>query len=157
MLPAAFLACAVGVAPATLEAIIKVESLGNAAATHVNRNGTVDLGLMQINSTNLPAFGLSASQVMDPCTNIRVGTAILRRVYASAVSIYGEGQKALQVALSMYNTNSPYRGFANGYVAKYYTHLPILPDIRPADAKSLPLSPYAADPQVFWNVEIDTF
>lgn len=158
MLPAALLACSIGVAAPTVEAVIAVESGGRAGITHLNRNGTVDYGLMQINGSNLPAFGLTPQQAMDPCTNIRVGTTILQTNYAAAALRYGEGQYALQVALSAYNTGSFERGFLNGYVAKYYSgtvrhsvigSIPIVP----IATVPLPLSPYMADPQILWKVD----
>jgi type IV secretion system protein VirB1 len=144
VIPAALLACALNVAPATLQAIISVESGGDPLALHVNdlrvqpspsrdaqqaaqlaasyitRGYTVDLGLMQVNSRNLAALGLSVAQVLDPCTNIRGGAAILTADYAEAVQSRGNGQVALQAALSAYNTGDFYRGFTNGYVARYY-------------------------------------
>jgi type IV secretion system protein VirB1 len=144
MIPAPLLACAPNVAPATLEAVIRVESGGNPLAIHVNglrvqptpatnaaeaariaegyilRGYSVDLGLMQVNSRNLVALGTTVERVLDPCTNVRDGAAILTADYAEAARTRGDGQAALQAALSAYNTGSFYRGFANGYVAKYY-------------------------------------
>ena len=144
MIPLAFLACAPNVAPATLEAVIAVESGNTPLAVHVNelrdqpspahdaREATqiaaryiawgysVDLGLMQVNSRNLGALGVTIEQVLDPCTNIRSGATILTGDYAEAVRSHGAGQPALQAALSAYNTGDFYRGFANGYVARYY-------------------------------------
>jgi type IV secretion system protein VirB1 len=119
MLPAALLACSLGlVAPSTLEAVIAEESGGNPVAVRVNRNGSVDRGLMQINSSWLPKLGLTAEQIMDPCTNIRVGSTILVSNYTAAVRTFGEGQRALQAALSAYNTGSFVAGTA--YVARFY-------------------------------------
>lgn len=144
MIAAALLACAVNVAPATLEAVIRVESGGDPLALNVNRLAgpqphpatlpeavrlteryiqqgySVDLGLMQVNSRNLAALGYSIAQVLDPCTNIQGGARILTADYAEAVRSRGEGQAALQAALSAYNTGSFFQGFENGYVAKYY-------------------------------------
>lgn len=144
MITAPPLACAPNVAPATLEAVINVESRGNPLALNVNglslqpppardareaakvaasfiaRGYSVDLGLMQVNSRNLVTLGLTLQQVLDPCTNIRGGATILTADYAEAVRTRGEGQSALQAALSAYNTGDFYRGFANGYVAHYY-------------------------------------
>src|SRR5207248_11597088 len=135
------LACAPNVAPVTLEAIIQVESGGNPLALNVDglhvqlaaprdaneaaeiasryiaAGYSVDLGLMQVNSRNLPALGYSIEQVLEPCTNIRGGSIILTADYAEAARTHGEGQPALQAALSAYNTGSFHRGFANGYVA----------------------------------------
>ena len=144
MIAAALLACAANVAPVTLEAVVRVESGGNPLAINVNhllgpqphpatlaeavaiaeryvaRGYSVDLGLMQVNSRNLTALGTTIEQVLDPCANVKAGAAILTANYAEAVRSRGEGQGALQAALSAYNTGSFYRGFANGYVARYY-------------------------------------
>jgi type IV secretion system protein VirB1 len=144
VIAAALLACASNIAPATLEAVIDVESHDDPLAIHVNgvhrqprrpadaaeaariagayiRAGyTVDLGLMQVNSANLPALGTTVGQVLDPCANIRAGGAILTADYAAAAQRWGEGQAALQHALSAYNAGNFTRGFRNGYVARYY-------------------------------------
>jgi type IV secretion system protein VirB1 len=146
VIAAALLACAANIAPATLEAVIQVESRGDPLLLHVNGLGaarprqplnakeaaqlarryiaqgySVDLGLMQVNSRNLAALGYTVEQVLDdPCTNIRAGAAVLTADYAAAVRTHGDGQLALQAALSAYNTGDFYRGFGNGYVARYY-------------------------------------
>ena len=149
MIPAALLACAINatlatnVHPKTVEAVIGVEGVGNSLALNVNRlqgpqphpvsvadaariaesyiarGFSVDLGLMQVNSRNLPALGYTVEQVLDPCTNIAAGGRILTADYAEAIRLMGEGQPALQAALSAYNTGSFSAGFRNGYVAKY--------------------------------------
>src|SRR5687767_2719140 len=104
--------CAPNVSLATMEAIIKVESGSDPLAMNVNRvkvqpvvpktapevaalakewiakGFTVDLGLAQINSANLPALGLTVEQVLDPCTNLRAGAAILSEGYARAVKVH---------------------------------------------------------------------
>ncbi len=136
--------CAPNVAPETIAAIIQVESGGNQFALGVNgpvrnrprpqtvqeaaslarffiRKGySVDLGLMQINSRNLPGLGYTIEQILDPCNNLQAGSRILSRGYSGAVKRYGEGQEALRAALSAYNTGNYQRGFRNGYVAKYF-------------------------------------
>lgn len=195
MIPPALLACAANVSPVTLEAIIQVESKGNPLALYVNhyagpqphpgtiaeaastaegfiaRGYSVDLGLLQINSRNLAGLGYTIAQALDPCTNIRGGAAILTANYADAARDRGEGQAALKAALSAYNTGSFFRGFANGYVARYYG-----PDGVPALAGGVqqaiataaavkraapppPPNPYTADTQVYVreasNVHVD--
>jgi type IV secretion system protein VirB1 len=131
------------IAPATLEAVIAVESRGDPLAIFdnttrrawhphdqveaialaqrlVTAGHVVDIGLMQVDSANLPALGLSGAQAFDPCTNVRAGGTILAADYAAAMQRWGEGQIALQHALSAYNAGNFYRGFRNGYVARYY-------------------------------------
>lgn len=130
MIPAVLLACALNVSPVTLDAVARVESGGNSLALNVNRlqgpqphpanvadavriaegyvarGFSVDLGLMQVNSRNLPALGYTVEQVLDPCTNVAAGGRILTANYTDAVRRMGEGQPALQAALSAYNTGS---------------------------------------------------
>jgi hypothetical protein len=134
------LACAPNVAPATLNAIIQVESGGNPLALHVNGAAqqpppardpaeaarmaksyvdmgySVDVGLMQVNSRNLAATGHSIQQALDPCTNILHGSTILSTDYAKASRTRGDDPYALLAALSAYNTGDFHRGFENGYV-----------------------------------------
>lgn len=135
--------CAPNVAPQMIQQIIQVESSGNPLAINVNRLSgkfklptntqeaielaqryidagySVDMGLMQINSRNLPKLNLTVEQVFDQCTNITAGATILSTDYARASAAYGEGQIALQAALSAYNTGNYSDGFRNGYVSKY--------------------------------------
>ena len=111
--------CAPAVDPVTMAAVVKQESGGQpwvlnnnttrksvtfeskaaavaAAVAAVGRSESVDMGLVQINSKNLPMLGLSVEQVFDPCTNIAAGATILAAGYERAGSLGG--------ALSIYNT-----------------------------------------------------
>jgi type IV secretion system protein VirB1 len=188
MIAAALMACAANVAPVTLAAVIRVESAGNPLALHVNglvgpqphpttvadavneaeraiRLGyTVDLGLMQVNSRNLAALGYSIRQILDPCTNIRGGASILTADYAEATRSRGEGQAALEAALSAYNTGDFDRGFSNGYVGKYFgrREVPALPvGLRHETVQRAapPPNPYTADTQIYLrealNIHVD--
>jgi type IV secretion system protein VirB1 len=86
----------------------------------ISKGFGVDLGVMQINSSNFSAYQLSIVDAFDSCKNIRVGTEILKRFFDGAEKNFGGGQDALKAALSAYNTGNHWSGFGNGYVAKFY-------------------------------------
>ncbi|EIF32259.1 transglycosylase family protein [Burkholderia sp. Ch1-1] len=132
--------CAPDVHPLTVAYLVSAESHNNQYAINVNgghslprpptneqearaaidwlnqRGWNYDVGYAQINSSNFRSLGLTGAQLLDPCTNLRASAQILGDCYARAVQAVGEGQGALQRALSCYNTNSQTKGFANGYV-----------------------------------------
>ena len=134
--------CAPHVAPATMRAIIQVESGGNPLAMNVNgeqrlarqpsnseeaqrwaswliaHGYSVDLGLAQVNSRNLPRLGVTAAQMFEPCDNIRSGAQILSENYAAAAQRFGPGKQAVAAAISAYNTGNYRNGISNGYVAR---------------------------------------
>jgi len=56
--------------PAVLRAVLSVESRLDPGARNVNSNGTVDLGIGQINSVHLPELarrGIEERHLLDPC------------------------------------------------------------------------------------------
>lgn len=68
--------------PELLQAIAAVESGYRAQAmNHTNRNGTRDIGLMQINSIHLPRLlkqGITEERLLnEPCLSVEVGASIL--------------------------------------------------------------------------------
>lgn len=84
-----------GVPAELIQRIVMHESGGNPAATNLNRNGTTDFGLAQINSSNLAWLGLTPATVMDPCRNIGAAATILR-----SLSVYATGSLAKGFVLS---------------------------------------------------------
>lgn len=70
-----------GVNPHLLVAIAKTESgMNPRAINRSNKNGSYDIGLMQINSRWLPTlrkFGIEEEHLWDPCVNIHVGAWVL--------------------------------------------------------------------------------
>lgn len=68
--------------PMVLRAIAWQESHNRADATHVNANGSVDYGVMQINTIHLPTlarYGIGREALMSPCKNIYIAAWQLRR------------------------------------------------------------------------------
>jgi soluble lytic murein transglycosylase-like protein len=65
-----------------LYAIAKVESNLDANSININKNRTLDIGIMQINSIhqkNLAEKGIALNELLDPCKNIIVGAWILKK------------------------------------------------------------------------------
>lgn len=94
--------------PLLLMAIAKVESNMRSDAINTNRNGTQDIGLMQVNSIHLPAFrekGISKQKLLEPCTSVMAGAEILsgfikRHGYGwEAVGAYNAGSAPARAAL----------------------------------------------------------
>lgn len=74
-----------GVPTVLLQAIAHQESGGRATAININRNGSRDIGLMQINSgwlNTLARHGIHERDLWDPCVNTLVGAWILANNFA---------------------------------------------------------------------------
>jgi len=170
-LAALILACAPHVHPTTMHKLIDVESGGhpyiinivgegpqnfNDAATAiaktreaVAKGNNVAMGLMQVTTKTAKLLGVTIDDMFEPCANLRAGAQVLTENYTSASKQLGEGQAALQAALSAYNTGNFSAGFSNGYVAQFYgggadTHQ----DHAALRVRVTP-SPYTASPVVF--------
>ena len=166
--------CAPNVAPQTIQQIVSVESKGNPLAINVNglkddqgrtikvtakdateaaklaqayiaKGYSVDLGLMQVNSRNLPKLGYRVEDMFEPCKNIAAGGRVLTAFYAGARKQYSDEQTALRAALSAYNTGNFVNGYLNGYLAMY--GIGSAKGIAPARVPAL--NPYTADTAVF--------
>lgn len=107
-----------GLNPYLLYAVARTESnLNPAAVNRSNKNGTYDIGLMQINSSWLPklrSFGIEEAQLYDACTNLSVGAWIL----AGNMRAMGNSWNAV----GAYNAKRP--DLRLRYALKVYANLP---------------------------------
>jgi hypothetical protein len=97
-----------------MRAIAQVESGTQADSVNLNTNGTVDIGLMQINSFWLPTLsreGISRQSLFDSCTNAYVGAWIL----AANIKQFGPTWRAI----GAYNATTDDKRLA--YAKKIYT------------------------------------
>ncbi|MEO6783701.1 MAG: transglycosylase SLT domain-containing protein [Bradyrhizobium sp.] len=163
--------CAATVAPGTLLSFARAESGLDPLAIHSNANGRSyhpaakaeavaiassmvahgeqpDLGFMQINAANFAFLRLSISDAFELCPSLAAGARILHTGYDPCMDAGGEAQACLRRAASLYNTGSPDRGFANGYVRLIAaTAQHVIPEIRAAgDEAPAPHSPVVARP-----------
>ncbi len=93
---------AYGVSPFLLEAIMLVESQGNAGAINHNGDGSYDFGLMQINSYWAKPWGLEVWNTLgNPCVNVYAGAYVL----ADCIRRYGQTWGAV----GCYNAQSAWK------------------------------------------------
>jgi len=119
--------CSVYASPVTMEKIVFVESQGNpyviyddtihrsfsysnksdeiiAAKYLINLGHNVDLGLAQINISNVRRYNFNLEDVFNPCYNVFLGSYILLQGYDIALKQFGNPQVALFRALEYYNS-----------------------------------------------------
>lgn len=69
-----------GISPNLLKSIAKVESNFNTGAINRNKDGSFDMGVMQINSSWIKTLELNPDElVKNPCYNVMTGARILRK------------------------------------------------------------------------------
>jgi soluble lytic murein transglycosylase-like protein len=98
--------------PVLLTAIARVESNFNPRAINVNRNGTKDYGIMQINSSWVERYKVPKEWLFEPCYNIHFGAMVLRRCL--------DGYKSIAQAVDCYNKGSKAKGHG-AYVEKVFS------------------------------------
>jgi len=126
--------CAPNVAPATMAAIVQVESSNNpyaigivgeslphqptskadalAIVGELEREGkNFSMGLAQVNRQHLSSSGLSHAELFEPCPNLRLAGQILEQCYRLALPGHPDPQSALRAALSCYYSGNFIRGF----------------------------------------------
>ena len=102
------------ISPELLKSIARVESGFNYKAVNKNRNGSRDLGLMQINSAWIDTLSLKRDELItDPCYNVMTGAGILRRCI--------DRHEYTWEAVGCYNAKS--KGKREGYSWKIYREL----------------------------------
>ncbi|MBQ9275209.1 MAG: lytic transglycosylase domain-containing protein [Succinivibrio sp.] len=81
------------------------------------------VGLMQVNKVNFKRFGVSGTDLLDPCLNLKVGAEILSECYERAGRRYDSADpqnqaKRLGDAMSCYYAGNFSTGYKEGYVAR---------------------------------------
>ncbi len=68
----------------------------------------ISVGLMQVSDRYWLEYDVTVMDMLEPCTNIRVGTTILKRQYLEAVNDVGLNNHAMRIALSRYFESNQY-------------------------------------------------
>lgn len=69
--------------------VIKTESDFRPNQTHKNKNGSIDIGLMQVNSCHVDICKeLGITNLYDPYQNIKIGATLLANIYNSYPNIH---------------------------------------------------------------------
>jgi type IV secretion system protein VirB1 len=169
--------CAPSVAPQTLLSVAKAESGFDTLAIGVNRprpislhprsadeaiatatrliasGANIDLGVAQINSSNLAPLGLSIADAFDPCRNLAASAKLMVAGYGRASLTAASEQAAVLTSLSLYNTGDAHRGFRNGYVARVVaTASQVVPALAPRGDIAPMLAAPSTPPAPSWDV-----
>ncbi len=137
-----------GLDPALLRAIALVESGGRPHAvnnSHQARTGSIDVGLMQINTVWLPKLarhGIQAEDLRDPCTSIEIGAWILSDLVQRLGNTW-EAVGAYNAACSELKGAACTRARTT-YAWKVFRHLNASAGIQPATK----MAPTPAQPSV---------
>jgi len=179
--------CAPAIAPVTMAAIVQQESGGNPLALHDNTTGksyrpgsvadaariareliaqghSVDIGLAQINSRNLPRLGVSVDEVLDPCRNLQAAQAVLldgwtlSGTLAGALSAYNTGRivgaRGAKYGAGVYaQAGVVVPAIPGGRMAQWTLPGSALPPVRPSVSwtpQASPLKPGAGNLQPRW-------
>lgn len=112
--------------PLLLESIARIESNLDPKAINRNKNGSQDIGLMQVNSVWVKALKLDPEElVSDPCYNAMVGAKILRQ----CIDRYGYAWEAV----GCYNAADPAK--RAGYSWKVFDELKTKYSTQPQDKR----------------------
>lgn len=101
---------------------------------------SVDLGLMQIHTSNLLPQGLNVERAFNACASLAAGAAILQTAYSRGAPA-AEEQAALLIAYSRYNTGRALDGVVNGYAPDVLSRMgskTSLPDLTDKAGSALP-------------------
>ena len=99
-----------GIDPRTLRVIAKHESGLNPGVISKNTNGSMDIGLMGINTVHFASgeafqkMGLTPQMMLDPCTNVQAGAYLLKRKMLK----YGPSWDAI----GAYHSETPDKAYA---------------------------------------------
>lgn len=138
--------CAPDLAPVTIAAIVQQESGGNPLLLHdnttrltlrpktvaeaaklaqalISSGHSIDIGLAQINSKNLPTMRLEIEDALDPCTNLRAAQAIMKKAWE-------QSGHDLRGALAAYNTGKTATSVGAHYSAQVFAQVGVkVPEI----------------------------
>jgi len=138
--------CAPDIHPATLAALVRIESgfepllvgvNGNPhrqfrpqsvqegvaqAQTLLKQGASIDVGIGQINSKNFKRLGLSVEDAFDACRNLAASSRLLSAAYQQFRAAGLDEASALDASLSTYNTGDGGVGITNGYVGAAHTN-----------------------------------
>lgn len=162
--------CAPAVAPATMAAVVRIESGFNPYAIGVVHGRlqrqpvslaeavvtaraldaagwNYSTGLAQVNRSNWVRFGLTPDTAFDPCRNLAVGAAILQRCFERARRIHAQAQDALRAGLSCYASGDFSTGYRTGYVQRVVADADrVVPVVPAIESRTSPIPVVAVHP-----------
>lgn len=93
------------------------------AITEIENGAAVSIGVMQVSSNYWLEYDVTVFDMVEPCTNITVGTSILTKAYLSSLETHGDQYSALKIAVREYLQENLYVE-ASVLMNNWFTHHP---------------------------------
>lgn len=75
---------------------------------HIEAGDAVSVGVMQVSSKYWSKFDVTIMDMMDPCTNIEIGTSLLKNAYINAKLSQKQNGEAIAYAIETYVNGNLY-------------------------------------------------
>lgn len=86
---------------------------------HIAAGDQVSVGFMQVSSKYWENHNVTIMDMMDPCTNIEVGTSLLKSAFINAKLAQKESGEAIAYAIEMYINGNLYEDGKRKVVSKF--------------------------------------
>jgi soluble lytic murein transglycosylase-like protein len=124
--------------------IVQHESGLDPTIVHHNPNGTVDVGLAQVNSSNFGWLGLTMADALDPCRNLAAGARVL------LVRYNGNPPDTVKAAYSA-DVTARIRTLDGAGTAVTVAEAPCPPDDQP-DGWHVVAIPHRCQTEIGWHI-----
>jgi len=87
-----------------------VQTVVRKGIKEIEQGGEVSVGLMQVSSHYWLDYDVTIMDMMDPCTNIQVGTSLFATAFKRHFKLDGDSDRAMRFALKEYVESNLFEG-----------------------------------------------